>query len=100
MRSRAGALPELELIALDEEDPSPAARTVELKSTRWWPVALVAVVVAGAIVATGQGVGLDHRDGDHRPPAAEHALPRQRRPVCPPLRRSGRRRSGVRTPRC
>jgi hypothetical protein len=55
MRSRASGLPELELITLDEEEPSPSAHTVEVKSKRWWPVALVGILVAGAIVATGQG---------------------------------------------
>ncbi len=55
MRSRASGLPELELITLDEQEPAPSAHTVEVKSKRWWPVALVGILVAGAIVATGQG---------------------------------------------
>ncbi|RPI08647.1 MAG: hypothetical protein EHM63_05940 [Actinobacteria bacterium] len=59
MRARTGALPELELIALDEEDASPGAQTIDLKSKRWWPVALVGMLVAGAIVATGEGAGSD-----------------------------------------
>ena len=59
MRSRAGGLPELELIALDEEEPSPRAQAIEVKSKRWWPVALVGMLVAGAIVATGQGSSVD-----------------------------------------
>jgi hypothetical protein len=78
MRSRAGGLPELELIALDEDDPSPTARTVELKSKRWWPVALVAVVVAGAIVATGQGSSSDTTAAVTIPP-----LPSTRFPPAP-----------------
>jgi hypothetical protein len=55
MRSRAGGLPEVELIALDEDDRSAGAETVDVKPKRWWPVALVGALVAAAIVATGQG---------------------------------------------
>ena len=50
---RDGDLPELELLALDEEDPAPSVATVDVHARRWWPVALGAAVVAGAIFVTG-----------------------------------------------
>ena len=40
-------LPELELLALDEEEPVPSASTVDVKSKRWWPIAVGAAVLAG-----------------------------------------------------
>ncbi len=50
---RDGDLPELELLALDEEDPAPSVATVDVHTRRWWPVALGAAVIAGAIFVTG-----------------------------------------------
>ena len=53
MRARDRDLPELELLALDEEEPAPSVSTVDVKSKRWWPIALGAAVLAAAIVVTG-----------------------------------------------
>ncbi len=50
---RNGDLPELELLALDEEDPARSVATVDVHARRWWPVALGAAVIAGAIFVTG-----------------------------------------------
>jgi hypothetical protein len=75
MRSRASVLPELELITLDEEEPSPTAQTIEMKSKRWWPVALVGALVAGAIVATGQGSGVNTAAEVTVPPSPSTLFP-------------------------
>jgi hypothetical protein len=57
IRARDRDLPELELLALDEEEPAPSASTVDVKSKRWWPIALGAVVLGAAIVVTGHDGG-------------------------------------------
>jgi hypothetical protein len=57
MRARDRDLPELELLSLDEEEPAPSVSTVDVKSKRWWPIALGAAVLAGAILVTGRGGG-------------------------------------------
>ena len=57
MRARDRDLPELELLSLDEEEPAPSVSTVDVKAKRWWPIALGAAVVAGAIMVTGHDGG-------------------------------------------
>ena len=57
MRSRSDALPEVELLVLEDEQPEVSIATVDIKSKRWWPVAVAAAVVAGAILVTGHGSG-------------------------------------------
>jgi hypothetical protein len=56
-RARDRDLPELELLALDEEETAPLASTVDVKSNRWWPIAIGAAVLAAAILVTGHGGG-------------------------------------------
>ncbi len=56
-RARDRDLPELELLALDEEEPVPSASTVDVKSKRWWPIAVGAAVLAAAILVTGHDGG-------------------------------------------
>jgi len=57
MRARDSDLPELELLSVDEEQPAPSASTLDVKSKRWWPIAVGAVVLAGAILVTGHDGG-------------------------------------------
>ena len=57
MRTRGEVLPEVELLSLDDEEPVPSVATVDVKAKRWWPVAVGAALVAGAIVVTGHGSG-------------------------------------------
>ena len=59
MRGRSSALPELELLSLEAEEPDASATTVDVKARRWWPIAIGAAVVAGAILATGHGSSSD-----------------------------------------
>ena len=98
MRSRVAGLPELELIALDEEEPSPRAQAIEVKSKRWWPVALVGMIVAGAIVATGQGSSVDTADVTV-PPLPSTLLRRCLR-RCPTARAGPPTLNAVPTPPC
>ena len=57
MRARDSDLPELELLAVDEEEPAPSVSTIDGKSKRWWPIAVGAAVLAGAILVTGHDGG-------------------------------------------
>jgi hypothetical protein len=57
MRSSADSLPEIELLALEDDEPAAAIATVDVKAKRWWPVALGAALVAGAVLVTGHGSG-------------------------------------------
>ncbi|HMK10430.1 MAG TPA: hypothetical protein VK461_02495, partial [Acidimicrobiales bacterium] len=59
MRGRTSSLPELELLSLEEEEPAPSVTTVDVTARRWWPVALGAAVLAGAILVTGHGSSSD-----------------------------------------
>ena len=59
MRSSADSLPEIELLALEDEEPTSAIATVDVNAKHWWPIALGAVLVAGAVLVTGHGSGPD-----------------------------------------
>ena len=46
-----------ELLSLHDEEPAPQVAMVDVKARRWWPVALGAAIVAGAILVTGHDGG-------------------------------------------
>ena len=74
MRARDRDLPELELLALDEEEPAPSVSTVDVKSKRWWPIALGAAVLAAAILVTGHDGGSQVASAPTTPSTLEHVV--------------------------